>query len=381
MKKLFLIVLIAIFLVPLLAYGAEFKAAKDSYYLNSGQVVSDNLYVAGGNISIDGTAQKDLITAGGNVIINGLVGEDLTAAAGTLSIAGMVKDDARVAGGNINIGGSIGGELLLAGGQVSILSSASIAKGATIFSGNFSDEGTIKGDVTVYGGRISINGEVTGNLVVRAQEVTLGPKTLIKGSFDYYTQNEAVISDGAQVLGSSNFHPTQYTKNLGFMSKAFLGFVTAWWLIKLLMLIVAALVIFFIFRQGTNDLVKHAASNFWKELLRGFVLFFIIPIAIIIAIATIIGVIPALIAILVYLLMLMLGMVFGGLVVGGFMSKWLFKKENYSLEWYTVVLGVFVFQLIEVIPFIGWIVGGAIFLAALGALYGGLYVKFEPRKK
>jgi cytoskeletal protein CcmA (bactofilin family) len=381
MKKLFLISLVAIFLVPLLAYGAEFKTAKDNYYLDSGQVIGDNLYVAGGSVNINGVAQKDLIAAGGTVIVNGSVGEDLTAIAGTLSILGTIKDDARVGGGNIIIGGNIGGELLLAGGQISILSGASIAKGATIFSGNFNDEGAIRNDATVYGGKVYINGEVSGNLMVKAQEVTLGPKALIKGNFDYYTQNKAVISDGAQVLGSSNFHPTQYVQKAGFVAKAFLGFITAWWLIKLLMLIVAALVIFFIFRQGTIDLVKHAALNFWKELLRGFVLFFIIPIAIIIAILTIVGIMPALIAMIIYLLMLVLGTVFGGLIAGGFISKWLFRRESYSLEWYMVILGVFIFQLVKLIPFIGWMVSGAIFLVALGSLYGGLYVKFEPRKK
>lgn len=381
MKKVSLVVLFVLFLAPLLAYGAEFSAPKNNYYLDSGQTVADNLYVASGNVNVNGIAQKDLITAGGNITVNGTIGQDLAAVAGTLSIAGTVKDDARVAGGTINIGGNIGGELLLAGGQVNILSSASIAKEAIIFSGNFSDEGIIESDATIYGGKVYINGDVSGNLVVRAQQVTLGPKALVKGNFDYYAQNKAVISDGAQVLGSSNFHPTQYAQNMRFASGAIIGFVTAWWLIKLLMLVVAALIIFLIFRQGTDNLVRHAASNFWKELLRGFVLFFIIPIAIIIAIVTIVGLIPALIAILIYLLMLMLGMVFGGLLTAGFISKWLFKKENYSLEWYAVIIGVFAFQLIKVIPFVGWIVGTAIFLAALGTLYGGLYVKFEPKNK
>jgi cytoskeletal protein CcmA (bactofilin family) len=383
MKKTLLAVFVsfALIMLPLAALGAEFRADKNGYYLNDSAIASDNLYVASQNVTIYGTAQKDVFAVASNVIVEGDIDQDLFAAGGMISITGSVGDDVRVGGGTVSLGGSVGGELIAAGGQVNVLESAEISKDALIGGGNIDFNGVVHGNLASYGSRVYINGQVDGTLKINAREVVIGPKAVIKGDFNYSSGSEASIADGAKILGKKNFTPIEYRATVGKTTGAFFGFTTALWLIKLLALVVAALVIFFVFRQGAADLVRHAASNFWKELLRGFVLFFIIPIASLIAIVTIIGVIPALIALAIYVLMLILGAVFAGLLSAGFIAKWFFKKADYSLEWYTIVLGIAALAIVKMIPFVGWIAGAAVFLAALGTLYGGLYVKFEPRRK
>ncbi len=381
MKKIFVLLAVMFLTVPVTVSAAEFKASKDVYYLSAGQAVNDNLYVAGGSVNVDGIVQKDFFSAGGSVALNGLVGEDMATVAGTVSLNGSVKGDARIIAGSLNVNGKIEGELLAAGGQLNIFPNAFVGRNVYSFGGNFSDEGSVNGDLTAYGGKVYINGLVSGNVVVKAKDVSLGPNALIKGNFDYYSQNKASIASGAQIIGTENFHQTQYASNVGLAAQFLLGFITVLWLIKLLVLISAALIMFFVFRRETDDLTNRAVSNFWKELLRGFILFFILPIAIIISLITVVGIIPALIVALVYAIMLVLASVFTGILTGGFVSKWIFRKHDYSLNWYSIILGVLVFQLIKFIPFIGWIVAGALFMVSLGVLYGELYSKLGLRKK
>ncbi len=381
MKKIFVLFAIVFLAIPVVTNAAEFKASKNVYYLNAGQVVNDNLYVAGGTVNMDGIVQKDLFSAGGTVAVNGLVGEDFATVAGNVYLNGSVKGDARVISGSLNINGKIEGELLAAGGQLNIFPNAFVGRNVYAFSGNFSDEGSVNGDLKAYGGRVYINGVISGNVMVKAKDVSLGPNAIIKGNFDYYSQNQASIASGAKIIGTLNFHQTQYASNAGFAAQFILGFITVLWLIKLLILMAGALILFFVFKRETNDLVHRATSGFWKELLRGFVLFFIIPIAIIISLITIVGIIPAFIAMLVYAIMILIGSVFAGILTGGFISKWIFRKGDYSSSWYSVILGVLVFQIIKIIPVVGWIVAGALFMVSLGVLYGELYAKFELRKK
>jgi len=380
MKKLTLAALIFVFLLPLTAWGAEFKAVKGDYYLDTSEVVGENFYVAGQSVNIYGLVQKDIFAAGGNVILSGNVNEDVTAVGGMVAVSNFVRDDVRVAGGAVSVSGMIGGELLAAGGQIDVSQSAEISKDVLLAGGNVDFSGTTSGTLTVYGKKVNIDGVISGNLKIWARQITIGPKAIIKGDFIYSSASEAVVVKGAQIFGKTDFNKIDYQPTARRAGMAVLGFMTAGWLLKLLMMIVAALAIFFVFKQGTLDVVKHAVSNFWKELLRGFVLFFIIPIAVIIAIVTVVGIIPALIVLTVYVLMLILGMVFGGLVTAGLISKWLFKGEH-DFEWYVVILGVIIFEAVKLIPFVGWILGAAVFMVALGTLYGSLYVKFEPRKK
>ncbi|MBW7885155.1 MAG: hypothetical protein H3C34_21490, partial [Caldilineaceae bacterium] len=84
----------------------------DEYRLESGQVIEDNLYVAGEEIIIDGTVDGDLIAVGGYIEVNGRVTGDVLAAGGGIVINGAVEGDVRIAGGGLKVNGTIGGDLV-----------------------------------------------------------------------------------------------------------------------------------------------------------------------------------------------------------------------------------------------------------------------------
>ena len=57
--------------------------------------------------------------------------------------------------------------------------------------------------------------------------------------------------------------------------------------------------------------------------------------------------------------------------------KYVFKKENYELNWWVVILAILVLGLINLIPVVGWIFTFVIFLAALGAWSNYVYARVK----
>ncbi len=376
MKKiLFLSALFAaLVVVPISAFGATFKIGQN-YYLNSGSVINDNLYAVGSNVSIAGIINGDLFTAGSNVLISGSVNADLAAAGGALNINGNVAGDMRLLAGNVNITNSAGGELLVVAGQVNIMSGSVIGKDVKIIGSIVNYSGNAGGGIDIKGNKVYINGAVGKDLSVKAREITLGPGALIKGNFDYYSPKEVVVEQGATVRGAVNFHKTEMPAKRPILAGIIFGVFTLALLIKTLMFITASLAVFYLARAHIKSIVKEASSNFWKEALRGFVLFVVAPVAIIICFITIIGITLGMIALFTYLALITITAVIAVLLFAQLALKHVFKKENYELNWWIVILAVLALGLIALIPIVGWLFIFIIFLAALGSLAKYVYAR------
>ncbi len=174
------------------ALAGQFEG-DDIYRLEAGQVVNDDLYVAGSEIFIDGTVNGDLYAVGGYIEVNGTVTGDVVAAGGGIKITGDVQDDARLAGGGIDILGTIGDDLIIAGGGWALsgfsfpmqVGTRSINQGIRL--GNKSSVG---GDAEIVGGtadirvntgkestastgKIDLDAQVGGNATLNASALRL----------------------------------------------------------------------------------------------------------------------------------------------------------------------------------------------------------------
>ncbi len=378
MKKiLFLSALFAVLsIIPVVAYGATIKFG-ENYYLNSGSAINDNLYAAGSNVSIASIITGDLFTAGGNVFISGPVYADLAAVAGGLNVSGKVNGDMRLFGGNVNITSSAGGELIAVGGQVNVMSGSVVNGDVKIAGGNVNYNGSAgKGVVIKAKNKVYINGIIEKDLSIMAREITLGPGALIKGNFDYYSPKEVTIEQGATIRGAVNFHKTEMPAKkqaLGF----FFGLFTLALLVKTLMFVVASLAALYLARTHVKSIVREASSNFWKEALRGFILFVVAPVAIIICFITIIGITLGMIALFIYLALVTIAAVIAALLFAQLALKYVFKKENYELNWWIIILAVLALGLISLIPIVGWLFIFIIVLAALGSFVNYVYKKLK----
>lgn len=361
-------------------FAGSFKSSQD-YVLLGNEISEKNLYAAGNSINIMGKANGDLLAAGGNVFVSGFVLKDMAAAAGTIDFRGSVGEDLRVAGGNLNIGGTVGGEAIALGGNINFLSGSEISGDVFVAGGTVVIDGKINGDLDIAGGTVQINGSVGGDVNVKDSEnLILGNNAAIKGKLDYSSPKEADISGNAKVAGGINFKKID-TKDISVGNKkakkagmaGFFGFLSFWWFTKMIMLMVAAFVLYLVFKNKVQKTVESSISNFWIEMLRGFVILVVLPVAIIISFVSIIGMALGAIMIPLFILFSALALIFSVFISGTWLSKYIFKTEKYLVDWKAIVVGTLLIQVLGIIPVVGWIGCFGFFLVGFGSLFNTLF--------
>jgi hypothetical protein len=153
---------------------------------------------------------------------------------------------------------------------------------------------------------------------------------------------------------------------------AFLGFFTLVFLIKLLAILAAAYLLWYLRRKDSVDVVQHALTKFGAALLRGFIFLVVVPAGIVVLFFTVIGIPIGIFSLLLYVAFLMLACPFAALLTSS-----LLMKRKMDLQWYHILLGALVLTFLKLVPIIGWILALLVYLAALGALITVLRNKFK----
>jgi cytoskeletal protein CcmA (bactofilin family) len=392
-QKRWLLALLAVGIVGLLATGsaraAEFEDG-ETYTLESGQIVEDDLYVAAETIYIDGTVQGDLVAAGSYIEVNGTVTGDAMLAGANLVINGEIQDDARLAGAGVELNGTVGDDLFASGGGGGFTFPADAGNQQNPFvQGVYLNEGsTIGGDVGVAGGRGVVDANIGGDLNVGMADVNLAATVDGDANIGGETIN---IQDGTQVAGVLTYTseqqisiPEGVASEVRYQqpereepidpAQAILG-----WLIRtVLVLIGFALLTWLLLRFAprllrtpANALTERPVASLLFGLLVA-ILFMFVPLAS---------------ALLVFLMVLfggwfpgvVLGLfLFGTLAIAWFLSPlvsglWVGRgiarvagRETDSMA--MLLIGVLLVALLGMLPFVGWFVYLLSFLFAFGAL-------------
>lgn len=206
--------------VMLLLFSGTALAAEvvgeDVYILPAGQVISDDLYVAGGEVLIEGTVEGDLVVTGGYIEVSGVVMGDVIATGAGIVISGVVQDDARVAGAGIVISGSIGDDLFVAGGGgwpaafampiringrevpqgVQLPSGSNVGGDAYVVGGSGVIAGTIGGNLFSGMSRLLFAGRVAGNANLNAANLTIDEGSSVQGTLRYSSSQVIPVPDG-----------------------------------------------------------------------------------------------------------------------------------------------------------------------------------------
>src|SRR5437870_4762579 len=97
---LILVGLFLMLLLPAQALAADPRQG-ETVVVGPNETINDDLYAAGGTITIQGTINGDLVAAGSTITISGVVNGDVIAAGGTITISGPVRGSVRSGGGNL----------------------------------------------------------------------------------------------------------------------------------------------------------------------------------------------------------------------------------------------------------------------------------------
>lgn len=326
--------------------------------------VTEDLYVAGGDVRIAVDSNADVIAAGGQVTIGDRIGGDVMAAGGQLEITGQVLDDVRIAGGLVQLNAQIGDDAIAAGGHVVLAPRASVGGRAWLSGGSVDVYGQVGRELRVAAESVTLGGEVRGNVELVAEHVRLLPSTHILGSLTYYSPRAATLESGARIEGETVHKPVEEFMAHGPRSRG------AGALVVLLALLLTGLVLFALLPGPAGRAAAHVGLSPWASLGLGAATLLITPLAAALLLVTVVGWPLAVLLMAIYLLMLTAGFYVGALFLGDAGLRRLRPDRHDDRNWRLLALAAVlgILALIGAIPVVGGLALLAVLLTGLGAL-------------
>ncbi len=356
------ILIVAILLLPVISFASEYRAG-DQLSTGKDEIIPNDMYMAGSSITSAGEVEGDLVTGGGNIVISGNIGGDLMAGGGNVNILSDVGDDLRVGGGTVVLQGKVGGDMIVGGGQINI-GGAGIGGDLIIGGGNVRIDAPIEGKLIIGGGNVYINAPVGGEVKIMADKVTLGGEALLSGNLTYKAKKELTKEDGAVVKGEINFSPIKEKRISKVASWVIFSSFFLW---KFFALLASSLLLGLIFRRYGKEIVIFAIKRPFFELGRGFLVFVAMPIISMILLWTLVGIPIGIIGLLGFVIIMVFAWIITPIILGSFVRSYFLKREL-EISWKTILLGVFIFCLLGLIPFIGCLAQFVLVLIALGSM-------------
>lgn len=345
--------------LPVSALAADLRQGND-VSVGSGETINDDLYVAGGTITLDGTVNGSLIVAGGTVSVAGTVSRDVMVAGGTINLSGHVGGSIRAAGGNISISGPVEQDTVIAGGMVDIGSKASVGRDLVLAGGTATVAGPIGRNVTLGSGTLTLRSKVGGNIKGNVDHLTLDGAQ-VAGNLDYTSANQVQLVNGAHVAGTITRHQPTARGDGG---NAFLG-----WLRALIGIAALGLIFLFLLPRLSTRSIDTLRAQPWLSLGIGAAIVVATPIVAVIIF--IIGLLIggwwlALLLIPIWILACALGYVVSAFLTG----RLVFARLGWGAyaDVLALLAGLLILAIVTVIPIIGWLVGLAAVAFGLGAL-------------
>lgn len=350
-------------------------------YLVIDEVINDDLYIAAGTADIDADINGDLYSSGGMITVNSTINQDLVVVGGRVTVLGNVNGDVRMLGGQLAVHGNVSGDVILIGGEVSV-GSNSVVNGSVISAaGYLSILGEVKKNVQGILGVFILNGNVEGDVMVTIEDtLTVSENTRIGGDLSYRAILETSVPEGV-VGGETRFNQFEEDHEINTWSKLHMS-------MKLFGYISALLLALIFVVLSPKSLIR--SSEIIKErVIRAFGVGLLTLSAAIIGslllIVTIVGVPLALIIVSGLIISMYISKIFAAVWFGSYLVNFhKGRKEIGRLKLFGVMAGtLFIYYLVDLIPYVGWIINIILFLIGLGGivLLKQEYLKFLRGKK
>jgi len=367
MIKKLIAVLVVVLIIPF--FVGTVSAAKnlqrnEVVLLSKDDVVEGDYFAAGERVTIAGTVNGDAYVAGGNVIVEGEINGDLIAAGGTVNVRGKVAQNVRVAGGQVTVSGDVGGNVTLVGGSLEISDSAKIAGSLVSAGGNLSVFAPIGKGATIGAGSATIGNLINGNVTAGVGELALTPSAKVDGDLTYWSDADAQIQDGAEVLGKTT-HNFPQKKETQEPKKALGGFLAFFKIASFLAALIIGAILIKFAPQFTKATAETVADKTALSLGIGLAALIITPLLILIIAVTIIGIPLAMILLVLFLITIYLSKIFVSVTIG----RKIVEITNQKVGDYAVfILGLLVYTLLTLVPVIGVLVAILAVLGGVGAI-------------
>ena len=349
-------ILILLFLITP-TYAAKIETG-DNYTLNKEEIIEDDLYVSGSNITISGIVDGDLLAAGENILVDGTVTGDIYSAGNSIKITGNVSGNTFVVSSNATI-------------------SAILRKNLYITAAIADVKGSIEGDLMAAAGQVNIEGVVLEDVRVIANQLkstaSVGEDFLVSSS--NYSIDESSVAGEVVHGGKQGATPKFTLEDLS-------GIGPGLTIINFMGMYLAGLIIILLAPVKTLKLEKKITSS-WRELLKSYAIgiaaLIVGPTAVVVLLLTGIG---APIALLITAALAFLSM-FGTLYVESAIGHKILKvtgQKDYG-RFFSLLIGRCISLIISFIPVLRGIYSISLISIAIGSAVRMKYDSFPKQTK
>ena len=385
------------------ALAGEFIEGQPDANLAAGQVVEDDLFIAGENVSVAGTVEGDLFA----------VGE-------TIEISGNVSGNVIAAGQSILVSGSIDGALMVGGYQLVLQDGAEVSRNVyfggfsletesgslvdrSIYAGGYQliHQGEVGRDITAGLGALDVSGPVGGDLAVEVGEPsdsTFMPFTFMyPGAPEIRVLETGHTVDEGSVGGEVDINVVPVDTDIDTEIRIEPGYFIAQAIRRrigeFIALMLVGLLAIWLAKGTLLKAVEEVKHNAGKDTLWGLLVYVLyIPVVFIVFLLF------AFVCLVIGLLTLgtLAGEVisisslvfFGGLtlfgllttlgtkiVIGYLVGRWVLEKlsslsfVNYGHHAAALALGIFLYEVLRAIPVFGWLVMIVVAVIGMGAFF------------
>ena len=353
------------FFVPMLAFASPVIRSGESVTLGQDQKVAGDFYAVGGSIALSGEVEGDAYLAGGVATLNAPIGADAAVIAGTVQVHAPIGDDLRVVAGEVTLADTINGDVMVFGGSLHILSTAKVEGDIIFFGGELTVEGPVTGSLYGTAENIRVDAAVRGNIEVTAQnELVLGDRASIDGYVTYTSGHDIVRAQNAVVVGAIQKETIALKEAAS--PEAFL--------VPLFSLLFAAFTVYLLARKRLPQLIQSTSKRYGFNGVLGLAVLGGVPFVVVILSISVLGLMVGMFLLAVYAALVLFSFVVGSMVLGVWITKLLLKKNEISAM--AVAIGVVVFQILLLIPYLGFLIVLAIVSIVLGSIVFQLYRRF-----
>ncbi len=349
---------------------AKVQYSEGEVVISKNEVVSDDLYVAGKTVRVEGKVEGDLYIAAESVFVTGEITGDMTAIGGTIDVDGRVGQDAYLIGQNIDLSGAKVNDSLHMAGQTMTVSQDTLLGGSVIAAGEtIKNNATVSRSLMLAGRNLRHDAPILGEARLAGESIYLGPKTTIAKDLTYFlSPEEGKLDSQAVVKGSTNVvtEPAEWRQNRmqdKQNQQNFMLLVRVWSYIG--MLLVGA-VLLWLTPKLLDLAVSSLHNNSMAALGSGLLISILTIPALVLLSLTVIGIPLAGVVLPLYLVLLYLGKIVFAFALARTVSTGASLKMTPLMEMF---VGVTLLHLLKLIPVGGYFIGMIATWIGVGAIY------------
>lgn len=353
-------------LFALLAFAAPALAQDGNDVFRLG----DDIYVAGGTLSLDTEGTDDVFAAGENIDLRAPITGSAYLAGRRVATHAEVAGMLFASGADVAASAPVGGDAMLMGYDVSV--AAAVGGDLRAAARHLKLDAPVGGTALLAADTVEIDAAIAGDVAITANVVEFGPGASIGGRLKLSTgEDEPVVPES--VIPPDRIERHALTEDLQILPEhgprdwmaiatgAAIGALILTILVTLLSLIAPA---------GVERLSRIAADRPWRTFGMGFLALAVLVGSAILLALTILGLLAAPVVLLAAFGFAFLGYLIGVWMVGRGIWGWigLLEPDTLGERFLTALIGAVIVGLAALVPFLAWFAVPVLTLLGLGAL-------------